>query len=194
MRIGIVGGVLAVMLAGCGGILPRESQVDSKKFQTYDEVLASFDDVNLGKTRLADLPAIGFGTKTTPNIEVLSYAEIVDRFLPSETITLRHLPPSVQQCIEAQYRCSAYVFHLRNSHTEHSSSVVPDLLEIERDTVKRGWSAEVVLLIEDDLVVYKVISGTPNSEDQHDKSKPLGPLQDVGKTILGSPTGQPTDQ
>jgi hypothetical protein len=188
MRIGLAGGVLALMLAGCGGVLPRESEVDSKKFQTYDQVLASYGDVNLGRTHVNDLPAIGFDTKTTPNIEVLSYAEIVDRFLPSETITMEHLPKSVQQCIEAQYHCSAYVFHLRNSHTEHSSSVVPDLLEIERDTVKRGWSADVVLLVQDDLVVYKVISGSPNSEDQHDRSQPLGPFQDIiTKTIHGSP-------
>jgi hypothetical protein len=190
MRIGIVGGVLALMLAGCGGVLPRESEIDSKKFQTYDEVLASYDDVNLGKTRLADLPAIGFGTKTTPNIEVLSYAEIVDRFLPSETITMEHLPPSVQHCIEAQYRCSAYVFHLRNSRTDHSGSVVPDLLQIEQDTVKSGWSAEVVLLLQDDLVVYKVISGRPNAQDRHNKSQPLGPLQDMGKNMFGQQTAQ----
>ena len=188
MRIGIAGGALSLLLAGCSALLPRTTDVDSHKFRTYDQVMASYEGISQGKTRLAELPALGFDTRTTPNIEVLSYTEIVDRFVPSETLSLDHIAPAARTCIEAQFRCSAYVFHLQNSRTDRNGGVVPDLLGVEQDTIKTGWSAEIVLLLQDDLVVYKVISGQPNIEDRRDKTQPLGPFQDVGKNILGSPS------
>jgi len=186
----IVGGMLALVLAGCGGVLPHESDADSTKFLTYDQVSSSYAGIQLGKTRLGELPGLGFDTRLTPNIEVLSYSEIVDRFLPSETISEQTAPSPVRRCIEAQYRCSAYVFHLTHSHTQHSGNVVPDLLGTERDTVNSGWSAEVVLLVQDDLVVYKVISGRPYAQDLQNETQPLGPLQDLRQLIVGSPTDQ----
>ena len=190
MREQIVGGVFLLCLAGCGGILPHETNVDSSKFQTYDQVLASYADVQQGKTRLNELPALGLDTRSTPNIEVLSSTDIVNRFLPADAMTLKQAPPAVRLCIEAQYRCSAYVFRLQNSHTQRSGGVVPDLLGFQQDTVNNGWSAEVVLLLQDDVVVYKVISGSPHTQDRRDMTQPLGPLQDMGKLIVGSPTDQ----
>ena len=187
MRERIVGGMLLLLLAGCGGVLPQESNVDSSRFQTYDQVLASYADVQQGKTRLKELPGLGLDTRSTPNIEVLSYTDIVNRFLPGESMTLKQAPPAVQRCIEAHYRCSAYVFRLQQSHQQRSGGVVPDLLGIEQDTVSDGWSAEVVLLLQDDLVVYKVISGHPHIQDRNDKTQPLGPFQDLHKSIVGAP-------
>ena len=190
MREQIVGGAFLLLLAGCSAVLPQETNVDSSKFQTYDQVLASYGDVQLGKTRLNELAGLGLDTRTTPNIEVLSYTDIVNRFLPGERMTLQQAPPAVRLCIEAQYRCSAYVFRLQNSHTQRSGGVVPDLLGFQQDTVNNGWSAEVVLLLQDDVVVYKVISGSPHTQDRRDMTQPLGPLQDMGKLIVGSPTDQ----
>jgi hypothetical protein len=190
MREQIVGGVFLLCLAGCGGVLPHETNVDSSKFQTYDQVTASYGGVHLGQTRLNELPALGLDTQTSPNIEVLSYTEIVNRFLPAKTVTLQQAPPGVRLCIEAQYRCSAYVFHLEHSRKQRSGSVVPDLLGIEQNTVNDGWSAEIVLLLEDDLVVYKVISGTPHTQDRHEKTRPLGPFQDLGRIVVGGPSDQ----
>jgi hypothetical protein len=188
MRNWIAGGVLLLSLAGCSGILPRESNASSSKFETYEQFMASYAGIRLGQTRLNDLNALGFGTQTTPNIVVLSYMEIVDRFLPAEGMTLQQAPPAVRLCIAAQFRCSAYVFHFQNSKTQRSGGVVPDMLGIARHTVNDGWSAEAVLLLQDDLVVYKIISSRPYIQERHDKTRPLGPLQDMGSNISGSPS------
>ena len=159
MREQIVGGVFLLCLAGCGGILPHETNVDSSKFLTYEQVLDSYSGIQAGKTRLTELPGLGLDTRTTPNIE-------------------------------AQYRCSAYVFHLQHSNKQRSGGVVPDLLGIEQNTVNDGWSAEIILLLQDDVVVYKVISGSPHTQDLRDKTQPLGPFQDLGRFIMGSPPDQ----
>ena len=188
MRTSFFGGVLLLVLAGCAGILPRESTVSPSQFQTYEQMSASYSGIQLGITRLNELPALGFGTQTTPNIEVLSYSQIINRFLPAEGMTLQQAPAPVRACIKAQFRCSAYVFRFQHSTRKRTGGVVPDILGIERNTVSSGWSAEVVLLLEDDVVVYKMISARPFIQERTDKSKPLGPLQDLDGNISGTPS------
>lgn len=180
-----------VLLAGCSGVLPRESATDTAKFQTYEDLMTAYAKIDVGKTRLADLTGLGFDPKTTPNIEILSYIDIINRFMPTEAMTVQRLPKAVRSCIEAQDHCSAYVMHLQNSRVRHRGSVVPDLLEIERDTSRVGWSAEVLLLLRDDLVAYKVISARPYLEDQRDQTQPLGPLQDLGKMLVDGDSPKP---
>lgn len=183
--------MVALVLAGCSAVLPRESSIDSIKFQTYEDLMTAYAKIVVGKTRLADLTGLGFDPKTTPNIEILSYVEIIDRFMPTQAMTVQRLPKSVRSCIEAQDHCSAYVMHLKHSRVRHNGSVVPDLLEIERDTSRVGWSAEVLLLLRDDQVAYKVISSRPYMEDQREKTQPLGPLQDIAKTLVDGETPAP---
>lgn len=186
MRKVIVGVAVSIVLAGCGGVLPHESSKDTAKFQTYDELMSAYAGVVPGKTRLTELPALGLDMHTIPNIEVLSYTDIVNHFLPSESMKLEQAPPAARRCMEAQERCSAYIIHLQNSQTSRNGGVVPDLLGIERDTVKSGWSAKIVLVLLDNVVVYKEISGLPNIEEHNDTSQPLGPLQDLGQDIVGA--------
>lgn len=171
------------MLAGCSAVLPHESNIDSR-FQSYDQLVEAYGKIDTSRTRLAELSGLGFDPRTTPNIKVLSYVEIIDRFVPSDAMTLERVPPAVRTCIEVQDRCSAYVYRLQHSETRHNGYVVPDLIGIERDTTKVGWSAEIALLVRDDRVVYKVMVGQPYLENRHDKTQPLGPLQDLGKIMV----------
>src|SRR5512140_3646968 len=99
-------------LVGCGGLglLPHETKVSSNSFQTYEQVQAAYTDVVPGATRLTDLPKLGFDTTTTPNVEILSYLGVIERFMPRNTVSFDRLAPPVQSCIESQDRCSAFVF------------------------------------------------------------------------------------
>jgi hypothetical protein len=186
MRTQIVCGVLGVVLAGCGGVLPHETSIDTGTFQTYEQVMTSYDGIHPGQTRADELPKLGFDTRTTPNIEVLSYTDIVNHFLPSETMSLSQAPPGARRCMEAQDHCSGYVLQFQHSQKRRSGGVVPDLLGIQRDTVSNGWSAKVVLLLQDNTVVYKELSGRPNMQEHNQRSQPLGPLQDLSKGLTGS--------
>jgi len=190
MRKRVVGVALSLLAAGCGGVLPHESNIDTSRFQTYEQVMASYNGINLGKTRRGDLVKLGLDTMTTPNIEVLSYTDIVNHFLPSETMKLEQAPPNARRCMQAQDRCSGYIIQLQHSSKQRNGGVVTDVLGFERDTVSSGWTAKIVLLLEDDVVVYKELSGRPNIQERQNESEPLGPLQDLGKTISGAATGQ----
>ena len=63
-------------------------------------------------------------------------------------------------------------------------NILLDIFGFERQTVDSGWSAEVVLLMQDGHVAYKLMSGRPRIEDTHDSIQPLGPLQDIGNTAV----------
>ncbi|MDE2183301.1 MAG: hypothetical protein KGJ78_09795 [Alphaproteobacteria bacterium] len=173
-------------LVGCGGLglLPHESKVASTNFQTYEQVEAAYTNVVPGSTRMSDLPKLGFDTATTPNVEILSYLGVIERFMPRNTMSFDHLAPPVQACIEAQDRCSAFVFHPEHVESRRMGSIFLDLFGFERETLDTGWSAEVVLLMQDGHVAYKLMSGRPRIEDRHDTVQPLGPLQDFGNTAF----------
>ena len=172
-------------LVGCGGLglLPHESKVSQNSFNTYEQVQTAYTDVVPGQTRLTDLPKLGFDTATTPNVEVLSYLGVIERFMPRSSMSFDHLAPPVQSCIESQDRCSAFVFHPQHVESRRMGNLFLDLLGFEHRTVDSGWSAEVVLLMQDGHVAYKVMSGRPRIEDTRDQITPLGPLQDIGNTV-----------
>ena len=174
-------------LVGCGGfgLLPHESRMaTSANFQTYDQVAAAYTGIVPGETRLSDLPKLGFDTAATPNIEILSYLGVIERFMPRNSLTFDHLAQPVQACIASQDHCSAFVFHPQHVESHRMGSVFLDLLGFERQTLDTGWQAEIVLLVQDGHVAYKLMSGRPHIEDMHDMVQPLGPLQDIGNTAF----------
>jgi hypothetical protein len=181
-----VSAAFMLSLVGCGGLglLPHETKMETSNFQTYEQVEAAYGNVVPGNTRMSDLPKLGFDTATTPNVEILSYLGVIERFMPRNTMSFDHLSPQVQACIESQDRCSAFVFHPAHIESRRMGSIFLDLFGFERETLDTGWSAEVVLLMQDGHVAYKLMSGRPRIEDHHDTVQPLGPLQDIGNTAF----------
>ena len=181
-----VSATFMLSLVGCGGLglLPHETKIASTNFQSYEQVQSAYTDIVPGATRLSDLPKMGFDTATTPNVEILSYLGVIERFMPRNTMSFDHLAPPVQACIESQDRCSAFVFHPQHVESRRMGNILLDIFGFERQTVDSGWSAEVVLLMQDGHVAYKLMSGRPRIEDTHDSIQPLGPLQDIGNTAV----------
>ena len=174
--------VMALSLAACGDIvlLPHESKTADSQFQNYDQVQAAYRAIVIGSTPSRDLPKLGFDAAKNSNVEMLSNVDAISRFMPNDTLTFDRLPKPVQDCIDAQSRCSGLVFHLERTQSQRQGNVLLDAAGLRRETVSSGWSAEVVLLIKDDHVVYKLMSGRPNIAGMEESVQPLGPLQDIG--------------
>ena len=185
---GLVGGLVlaacALSVTGCGSKLLPQAKINATAFQTYDQVEAAYTAVEPGKTTVAELSKLGFDVKTTPNIEILSSVGVLER-LPQASRSAGSLPAQVQACIDAQDHCVAYLFRSEHLESRHVGNTFLDLTGFERDTVHSGWTAEVVLLIEDGRVVYKLMSGQPRIENTSTSVQPLGPLQNVGDTAAG---------
>jgi hypothetical protein len=170
-------------LAACSNtsLLPRESKTSSASFQTYEQVQSAYDEVKIGITRTPDLAPLGFDVATGANAETLTHIGLGDRFLVTADGPASHVPPAVQACLKTQTRCAAQVFHLQRLKSNHTGNVLMDATGFERNVVDTGWTAEVMLVLQDGVVVYKIMSGRPHIEVDHDVIQPLGILQNMGK-------------
>ena len=52
-----------------------------------------------------------------------------------------------------------------------------DSFNFRRETVATGWGANALLVFDDDLLVYQLISGQPTINEYEVQPNPLGPLQ-----------------
>jgi hypothetical protein len=187
----LIFGASLVVLAGCGGLLPDQQVQSASPFQSYDQVVESFNQIVPGMTNAQDLPNLGFDPRTA-NVDVLSYVDIETRFLQAPGLRWDHLDPAVQACIRAEAYCNGYVFHPSHSSNKRLGAMVPDLLGFERITRSVRWSADVTLLVMNGRVVHKVFSGTPRSENVDDRKQPLGPVQDLGGVLAHAAGSVPT--
>jgi hypothetical protein len=180
--------LVTTVLVGCGGLglLPRKADIKNTNFRSYVAVEAAYQTISLGTTRASDLGQIGFDAVESPNVEVLSYLGVIERFMPRDSIKFDQLDPAVQNCIDSRDRCSAYIFKPERIHEERTGNWFLDILGFERESVSYGWSAEVMLLVQDGRVVYKVMGGKPRINNYQDDVEPLGPFQNLGNTVLST--------
>jgi hypothetical protein len=182
----IVSLLITLALVGCGGLglLPYRSDIQTSGFKDYAAVQAAYRSIKPGMTRASDLGGLGFDATRSPNVEVLSYLGVIERFMPDDSIHFDNLAPAVQACIAARDRCTAYVFKPARLRGARRGSIVFDLMGFQRAAASTGWSAEVILLVQDGRVAYKTMSGRPSIRDSHDRVHPLGSLQDVGDAVV----------
>jgi hypothetical protein len=180
-----------VALAGCGGLLPDQKAASASPFESYDQVVEAFDQIVPGMTQAQDLPNLGFDARTG-NVDVLSYLNVEERFLPAAGVRWEHLSPAVQACIRAEAYCTGYVFHPSRTSSRRMGALVPDMLGFERITRSDRWSADVILLVMNGRVVHKVFSGNPRTQNLEDRRQPLGPLQDLGGALAKAAGNAPS--
>jgi hypothetical protein len=179
--------VAAVSLSGCGhSLLPSSSQADRIGFTTYAEVRTAYDRIQPGRTGTADLAQMGFDTEKASSVEVLSYLGVIERFMPRESIDMDDLDPSVRACLQSRVECSAYIFRPTRIVNQRTGNVPLDLLGFKRTTEQTGWSAEIMFLIHNDRVIYKVWAGKPHIDGVKQVIQPLGPFQDLSGVAGGA--------
>jgi hypothetical protein len=175
--------LVGLTLVGCAslGFLPRRNELaQDRTFQNYQDVVAAYSNIVPGRTRADELARLGFDAAVQPNSETLSYLGVIERFMPRQSARFDRLATPVRACITAQQRCSAYVFRPSQLEQERTGSVFFDLLGFDRTTIDRGWTAEVVLLMQDGRVAYKAMSGKSHMESYHEDIETPGRPQTLG--------------
>ena len=172
--------VVGLTLVGCAslGLLPdKTATAQDQTFVNYHDVVAAYSNIVPGRTRVAELGRLGFDVAAQPGAETLSYLGVIERFMPRQSAGFDRLAAPVQSCIAAQQRCSAYVFRPAQLEQERTGNLLFDLLGFDHTTIDRGWTSEVVLLIQDGRVAYKAMSGKPHVEGYHED---VGPTRYLG--------------
>ncbi len=180
---------LAVVLTatGCRSLLPVESKTSRTPWHNYEEAQAAFDKITPHHTSLDELKALGFDPATTPNVKVLTYLDLIERFIPNQSIRLQDLQPDVRACIEAKDTCHAYELELDIVNSKRYGNVALDVFGFKKYTRVTGWSFKALIIVKDDRVAYKIRSGQPNLERYEKKVKPLGPFQELENLVTKVP-------
>ncbi len=178
---------LILLLTGCGvRLLPTTEDTVRSPWDSFEEAKAAFDQVVIHETNLKGLQQVGFDPFTTANMEILTYLDIMERFLPNQAITKEDLDEGIRQCIEAQSKCLAYEMKVQVENTERKGNVFLDLFGFKRKTYRKGWQFNSLFVFNEGCVVYKLWGGIPNINETSLRKKPLGPLQEAGPAAVSA--------
>lgn len=177
--------VLLCLLAGCSSLLPKSREVTASPWQTYREAQQTFDLIVPGKTTAAELKALDLDPETMPNVAILNYSDVMRRFLANQSLTLADLDQGVQQCVAAKTECRGLEINQKLVKKHRNGSFWLDFLGFQRETHTEGFRFNALVLLKEDLVIYKLTGGQPVIREQEHQQNPLGPVQSIGDKLLG---------
>jgi hypothetical protein len=177
--------VMAWLLAGCASLLPRSKEVTASPWATYRQAQATFDRIIPGKTTAEDLRELSLDPEIVPNIAILNYSDVLRRFMLNQSVTLSDLDRGVQECVMAKTVCRGLEINQKLVKKHRNGSFWLDLFGFKRETHIEGWRFNGLVLLKDDVVVYKLTGGQPVIHESEHTQNPLGPVQSIGNRLTG---------
>mgnify|MGYP001283979761 CR=1 FL=1 len=171
---------IALLLAGCGSLLPSERDETLSPFGDYLDTEIRYSQAIPGKTTRSQLFELGFDPLSQGNGKMLSFVDVRLMFV-QPNIPISYLPDGLIQCLEAKDRCVGYAFEFSKTDTQRVGSFWADLFNFSKRREVKGWSFRTVFVLVDDVLVHKVSNGEPNIRRMVVKKNPLGPIQGAGE-------------
>ena len=169
---------LCICLSGCGFLLPVAKSRTETPWRTFDEAKETVDKVIPYQSTRADLAALSLDPFQNTNIEILTYLDLAELFMPNSSFRREDLDEGIRNCLDVQEKCYGYRITVSNMESRRFGSVFLDLFNFKRKSHKTGWKFKALLILRDDLVVYKISGGTPRIDEYLYKRNPLGPFQE----------------
>lgn len=179
---GLLAGSFSVLLVACSALLPEGKGLIESPWHSYAEAEQVFKAIVPYKTTLADLKRLKLDPLSNPNLTILNYSDVLRRFLPSPSINAGDLEAGVQECIRALSSCQGYEIDHRVIQRKRYGNFLADFFNFKRKVDILGWRFNAVLLIKDNLVVYKLTGGQPSIHEHEESMNPLGPFQGSGES------------
>ncbi|MDD5329963.1 MAG: hypothetical protein PHX38_08165 [Sulfuricella sp.] len=177
-------GFLAFHLAGCSAVLPRSNNVVDSPWASYQDAQRTFDSIVVRQSTLEDLRKLKLDPASNPNITILNYSDVIRRFVPGASIGAQDLDAGVEECIRAKSACKGYEVDQKSMKRQRYGNFWVDFLNFERKVDIAGWRFNGIILIKDELVIYKLTGGQPAIHELEENVQPLGPLQGIGESRL----------
>jgi hypothetical protein len=172
--------LLILCISGCSNLLPKEKAITVGVWDSYEEAQSTFDKIIPHRTRLDGLSELNINAENNSNVTILNYADITSRFIPGLAIDDYEIDAGVRECILAKTKCKGYEINESVLYSKRYGNFWSDLLNFKRKTDIRGWHFNGIILVNDQVVVYKLSSGQPSIHEKIEKKNPLGPLQSGG--------------
>lgn len=174
---------LALLVAGCSSMLPRARSASSV-FQSFDEARYAIDSLAPMTSDLATLARMGIDPAQQPNTLILTHADIVRRFVPSALLQREDLDPGVLICLEAREACRGWEITGARILKARTGNFFADFANFSRRSETTGWRFNALILLVNGVVVYRAWGGQPSINELEVNTNPLGPLQDIGPSIV----------
>lgn len=175
--------ITALMTSGCGSLLPSTKQTSKSPWNSFGDAKAAFDKIVPYETTAGEMKALGFDPFSAANIKILTYVDIINRFMPNSSIKKEELGQGIQECINAKTDCQAYEFAPQVITSKRYGNVLLDLFNFRRKVNESGWRFEAFIVLVDNIVVYKIWGGNPFIDQNKETKNPLGPLQNSGDLL-----------
>ena len=174
---------LLCLLAACAALLPDEKKETKTPWKSYAEAERVFTGIVPNKTTLTELKAMGIDPTVVPNVMILSHSDLLRRLEAMVYFEGTGLDPAIKKCVASRQNCFAYRLEQQSIERERVGGFWTDFLNFRRITNVTGWQFDALILISNDVVVYKSWSGKPNIREVEQEHHPLGPLQGLGSSV-----------
>ncbi len=173
-------------LVGCASLLPK-SQTESPTFQHFDDARKAVESLVPMQSNVTTLAGLGIDPVKQPNTLILTYSDIVKRVANGSVIGKEDLDPGIVRCIEARDACRGWDVNVMRINKERNGGFWSDFFNFTRRTETSGWRFNALILLVNDVVVYRTWGGQPIVHELEVRTNPLGPLQDSGPAMVPPP-------
>lgn len=164
-------------------MLPK-ARTESPTFQTFDAARQAIEALVPSKSGLATLDEMGLTPAKQPNTAILTQADIVRRVFNGGILGKEDLDPGIVTCINARNACRGWEFNVAAITKARTGNFLADFVNFKRRTETTGWRFNALVLLVNDVVVYRGWGGQPVINEVEVNINPLGPLQDMGPSAV----------
>jgi hypothetical protein len=175
----------AALVCGCSGLLPKTKEITKSPWPTYQAAQDAFDKIVPGQTTIAELRQMSMDPSSNPNIAILNYADVMRKFMLNQSFSVNDLDNGVRECVTAKVACRGFEINQSLLEKNRQGNVMLDVLGFYRETQTTGWRFNGLILLKDDIVVYKLTGGQPVIAQTDENKNPLGPVQALSSRFTG---------
>jgi hypothetical protein len=172
-----------LLLGACASLLPTEESASRTPWGSFDEARATYERIMPMETTVSELRELGFDPYQDANIAILNYADLLRRLVGNSGVPFALLDAPLRDCLEEGEHCTAYEIDVKHIERKREGSFWLDFLTFRRTTNVSGWRSNALVVLKDDLVVYKLWGGQPTIKETEKDTRPLGPLQGLGESL-----------
>jgi hypothetical protein len=172
----------ACLAAGCAQLLPKARSEVSSPWASFEEAREAIDHIVPYRTTAEDLRAAGIDPYFNPNVQLLTFSDVMLRF-PASSDSNDHLEAGLRECLQSGRACRGYAITAKNLRRERVGSFWLDALSFKRVTETTGWTFNALVLLVNDQVVYTLYGGQPRVHETETARQPLGPVQSFGEAL-----------
>lgn len=176
---------LTLLMGGCSSMLPK-SLSESPTFQNFDDARKAIESLEPKKSDVTTLAGIGISPAKQPNTLILTHADIVRKVVNGSVLTREDLDPGIVTCLDARDACRGWEVNVARIAKARTGNFWADFLNFKRRTETTGWRFNALILMVNDVVVYRAWGGQPVVNEVDVNTNPLGPFQDMGPAVVSA--------